>query len=106
MTKLDTEPTEDYLSKAIDSLTSDKAPGKDGIPSRVSKHGKPALLHHLHVLLILCWKDFFKFIDFSFVVGVPHCGPSVFKVWANKTEIECLPNIHVSANSKISPDHI
>ena len=48
---------------------------------------------------------FFKFIDFSFVVGVPHCG-SVFKVWANKTEIECLPNVHVSANSKISPDHI
>ena len=66
MTKLDSERTEDYLSKAIDSLTSDKAPGKDGIPPRVSKHGKPALLHHLHVLLILCWKDFF---DFSFVVG-------------------------------------
>ena len=38
-------------------------------------------------------------------VGVPHCA-SVFKVWANKTEIECLPNVHVSANSKISPDHI
>ena len=47
---------------------------------------------------------FFKFIDFCFVMGVPHCA-SVFKVWANKTEIECLPNVHVSANSKISPDH-
>ena len=33
--------------------------------------------------------DFFKFVDFSFVVGVPHCG-SIFKVWPNKTEIECL----------------
>ena len=49
--------------------------------------------------------DFFKFIDFSFVVGVPHCG-SVFKVWANKTEIECLPNVHVSANNQILPDYI
>ena len=33
--------------------------------------------------------DFFKFVDFSFVVGVPHCG-SIFKLWANKTEIEFL----------------
>ena len=48
--------------------------------------------------------DFFKFIDFSFVVGAPHCG-SIFKVWVNKTEIKCLPNVHASADSKISPDH-
>ena len=49
--------------------------------------------------------DCFKLINLSFVVRVPHCG-SIFKVWANKTEIECLPNIHVRANSKVSPDHI
>ena len=32
MTELDTEPTEDDLSKAIDSLTNGKATGKDVIP--------------------------------------------------------------------------
>ena len=32
MTELDTEPTEDDLSKAIDSLTNGKAPGKYVIP--------------------------------------------------------------------------
>ena len=57
MTELDTEPTEDGLSKAIDSLKHGKAPGKDAIPPEVIKHGKPALLHHLHVLLLLCWKE-------------------------------------------------
>ena len=57
VTELDTEPTEDDLSKAIDSLKNCKAPGKDAIPPEVIKHGKHALLHHLHVLLLLCWKD-------------------------------------------------
>ena len=57
MTELDTEPTEDDLSKAIDSLKNGKAPGKDAIPPEVIKHGKHALLHHLHVLLLLCWKE-------------------------------------------------
>ena len=38
MTKLDTEPTQDDLSKAIDSLTNGKAPGKDAIPPEVIKH--------------------------------------------------------------------
>ena len=57
MTELDTEPPEDDLSKAIDSLKNGKAPGKDAIPPEVIKHGKPALLHHLHVLLLLCWKE-------------------------------------------------
>ena len=53
MTALDTEPTEDDLSKAIDSLKNCKAPGKNAIPPEVIKHGKYALLHHLHVLLLL-----------------------------------------------------
>ena len=57
MTALDTEPTEDDLSKAIDSLKNGKAPGKDAIPPEVIKHGKYALLHHLHVLLLLFWKE-------------------------------------------------
>ena len=57
MTELGTEPTEDDLSKAIDSLKDGKAPRKDAIPLELIKHGKPALLHHLHVLLLLCWKE-------------------------------------------------
>ena len=32
MEELDTEPTLEELSKAIDSLASGKAPGSDGIP--------------------------------------------------------------------------
>ena len=57
MTELDTEPTEDDLSKAIDSLKNGKATGKYDIPPEVIKHGKPALLHHLHILLLICWKE-------------------------------------------------
>ena len=57
MTEPDTEPTQDDLSKAIDSLTNGKAPGKDAIPLEVINHGTPALLHHLHVQLLLCWKE-------------------------------------------------
>ena len=53
MTELYTEPTQDDLSKDFDG----KSPGKDAIPPEVIKHGKPALLHHLHVLLLLCWKE-------------------------------------------------
>ena len=51
MEELDTEPTLEELSKAIDSLASGKAPGCDGIPPDLLKHCKAALLHSLHVLL-------------------------------------------------------
>ena len=49
MRELDNEPTKDDISKHIDSHKNGKAPGKDNIPPEVIKHGKPALLHHLHV---------------------------------------------------------
>ena len=42
------------LSKAIDYLTCGKAPRKYGIPHKVLKSGKPALLRLLHELLCLC----------------------------------------------------
>ena len=55
--ELDSEPTLEELSKAIDALASGKAPGEDGIPPEVIKCGKPALLEPLHELLCLCWRE-------------------------------------------------
>ena len=57
MEELDTEPTLEELSKAIDSLASGKAPGSDGIPPDLLKHCKTTLLHSLHVLLCQCWQE-------------------------------------------------
>ena len=57
MEELDTEPTLEELSKAIDSLASGKAPGSDGIPLDLLKHCKTTLLHSLHVLLCQCWQE-------------------------------------------------
>ena len=56
MEELDTEPTLEELSKAIDSLASGKAPGSDGIPPDLLKHCNTTLLHSLHVLLCQCWQ--------------------------------------------------
>ena len=55
--ELDPEPTLEELSKTIDELASEKAPGEDGIPPEVIKCGKPALLEPLHELLCLCWRE-------------------------------------------------
>ena len=57
MEELDTEPTLEELSKAIDSLASGKAPGSNGIPPHLLKHCKTTLLHSLHVLLCQCWQE-------------------------------------------------
>ena len=40
MYELDSEPSVEDLSKAIDSLASGKAPGNDGIPPELIKHCK------------------------------------------------------------------
>ena len=55
--ELDSEPTTEELSNAIDALACGKAPGEDGIPPEIIKYGKPALLEPLHALLCLCWRD-------------------------------------------------
>ena len=56
--ELDTPPTEDDLLKAINALSSGKAPGSDGIPPEIIKAGKgSSLIRHLHSLLTKCWTE-------------------------------------------------
>lgn len=57
MEELDNMPTMAELVKAINALTSGKAPGIDAIPPDLIKQGKPALLPHLYELLCLCWEE-------------------------------------------------
>ena len=54
--ELDSEPSLEELSKAIDSLSPCKPPGNDGIPPELIKHFKTTLLRQLHeVLCCQCW---------------------------------------------------
>ena len=57
MEELDSEPTTEELSKAIDNLSAGKAPGIDGIPPDLLKHCKTALLAPLHEVLCKCWQE-------------------------------------------------
>ncbi|ROT60751.1 hypothetical protein C7M84_021675 [Penaeus vannamei] len=55
--ELDSEPTIEELSKALDSLSAGKAPGNDGIPAEVLKCCKETLINELHEILCLCWRE-------------------------------------------------
>ena len=54
MEEFDDPLTKEELSKAIDCLTSGKAPGSEGIPAEALKSGKPVLLEPLHKLICRC----------------------------------------------------
>ena len=56
MTELDVEPRIAEVSKAIDDLSSGKAPGNNAIPAELLKMNKETILPHLHQLLIYCWR--------------------------------------------------
>ncbi len=55
--ELDADPTEEELSKAIDCLSTGKAPGEEGIPPEIMQSGKDALLQDLHELFCQCWRE-------------------------------------------------
>ena len=55
--QLDALPSIEELGKAIDHLSSGKAPGDDGIPAEVLKSSKETLLKPLHDLLCACWEQ-------------------------------------------------
>ena len=57
MDELDSEPSVEEFSKAIDSLASGKAPGNNGIPPELIKHCKTTLLLPLHKVLCQCWQE-------------------------------------------------
>ena len=57
MEELDSVPTLEDLSKAVNSLSSGRAPGSDGIPPDLIKHCKTTLLQPLHKLLCQCWHE-------------------------------------------------
>ena len=50
-TSLDEIPTMDEMAKAIAGLKDGKAPGGDGIPAEVWKHGGDNLFSRLHQLI-------------------------------------------------------
>ena len=55
--ELDEELTLDKLSEALDSLTTGKAPRKDGIPAEVLKYCKGSLITEVQEILCLCWRE-------------------------------------------------
>ncbi|GFR78818.1 hypothetical protein ElyMa_002273900 [Elysia marginata] len=58
MEEFDASPTIDELRKAIDTLSCGKAPGSDGIPTKIVKLAREnSFLGHLHELLLQCWDE-------------------------------------------------
>nr|XP_027222972.1 uncharacterized protein LOC113815075 [Penaeus vannamei] len=55
--ELDSKPTIEELSKALDSLSAGKAPGNDSIPAEVLKYCKETLINELHEILCLYWQE-------------------------------------------------
>ena len=55
-TSLDKIPSTDEMAKAIAGLKDGKAPGGDGIPAEVWKHGGDNLFSRLHQLITNAWE--------------------------------------------------
>ena len=57
VTELDDMPTREELHLAIASMADDKAPGVDGIPSEIWKHGGTTLTNSLLMLIQQAWEE-------------------------------------------------
>ncbi|XP_069167590.1 uncharacterized protein [Procambarus clarkii] len=57
MEERDLEPTVEEVEKALDSLSSGKAPGDDAIPPEVLKCTRGTQKTYLHELLCQCWRE-------------------------------------------------
>ena len=55
-TTLDEIPTMDKMARAIGGLKDGKAPGGDGIPAEIWKHGGDNLFSRLHQLITNAWE--------------------------------------------------
>ena len=55
-TSLDEIPTMDEMARTVAGLKDGKAPGGDGIPADVWKHGGDNLFSRLHQLIINAWE--------------------------------------------------
>ena len=68
---LDYLPTETELKCAINSMKTNKAPGIDGIPAEVFKHGGTLLKENLLKLIQKCWEEQTLPQDFKDAVLIP-----------------------------------
>ena len=56
-THLDDTPTMEEIQHALQQMSSGKAPGVDGIPAEVLKHGGSSLLSQLTDLISKIWEE-------------------------------------------------
>ena len=80
-TSLDEIPTMDEMSRTITGLKDGKAPGGDGIPAEVWKHGGDNLFSRLHQLIINAWE----------VGSVPQAwkGASIVTIYKKGDRTDC-----------------
>ena len=87
-TSLDEIPTMDEMARAIAGLKDGKAPGEDGIPAEVWKHGGDNLFSRLHQLITNDWE----------VGSVPQAwkGASIVTIYKKGDRTDCGNNRGIS----------
>ena len=57
MSELDRVPIREEMTSAISKIKNGKAPGNDGIPAEIFKHGGEHLNDRLHQLIVMSWQQ-------------------------------------------------